>query len=80
MGKEVTTAAHFLQPNLVESLPFCGLRSGSGQIHHFVALLHFLAIFLNQLLVGLPLARDNTITRYTADWNNHSCIKLTLFV
>ena len=80
MGKEVTTATHFLQPNLVKSLAFRRLRGGSSQVYHFVALLHFLAIFLDQLLVRLPLARDNTITRYAADWNNHSCIKLTLFV
>jgi len=80
MGKEVTTAAHFLQPDIIKSPTFRGLRGGSGQVHHFIALLHFLAIFLDQLLVRLPLARDNTITRYAADWNNHSCIKLTLFV
>ena len=80
MGQEVTTATHLLQSNLVKSLTFRRLRCGSGQVDHFVALLHFLPVFLDQLLVRLPLARNNTVTGYAADWNNHSCIKLTLFV
>ena len=80
MGQEVTTATHLLQPNLVKGLTFRRLRGGSGQVDHFSSLLHFLTIFLNQLLVRLPLTRNNTVTGYAADWNNHSCIKLTLFV